>query len=186
MFTSGTTGQPKAVRLSLGNFYSSATASAFRLGVNTRDNWLCTLPLYHVGGLSIVLRSCLYGTALTLRRGFDVEEVTERLASGSVTLVSLVPTQLYRLLETNFKPHKNLRLILLGGAAASEDLVQKARNLTLPIATTYGLTEATSQVATALPEDVLAKPGSVGKPLLFSELKLLNDDGDSAPPNSRR
>ena len=183
MFTSGTTGQPKGVQLSLGNFYSSATASAFRLGVSPEDNWLCTLPLYHVGGLSIVLRSVLYGTALTLHKGFDVRAVAEALESGTVTLVSLVPTQLYRLLETDFKPHKNLRLILLGGAAVGEDLLQKAQVKGLPIATTYGLTEACSQVATALPETTFRKPGTVGKPLLFSELKLLDDDGKPVAAN---
>lgn len=181
IFTSGTTGKPKAVKLSLENFLHSAQASAYRLGINPRDNWLCTLPLYHVGGLSILLRSCLYGTAVTLHSGFDVKAVKEVLESGKITLVSLVPTQLYRLLESDFKPHLNLRLILLGGAAASEELLAEARARQLPVATTYGLSEACSQVATALPRLTFAKPGTVGKPLLFNEVKVL-DDADKPVP----
>lgn len=179
IFTSGTTGKPKAVKLSVGNFFHSANASAYRLGVNPQDNWLCTLPLYHVGGLSILLRSCLYGTALTLHQEFNVEAVKGELESGHITLVSLVPTQLYRLLKTDFKPHPNLRLVLLGGAAASEELLKEARARHLPIATTYGLTEACSQVATALPEQAFAKPATVGKPLLFSKVKVLDDEEQS-------
>lgn len=182
MFTSGTTGQPKAVKLSVGNFFHSANASAYRLGVDPQDNWLCTLPLYHVGGLSILLRSCLYGTTVTLHQGFDIEAVKRVLESGQVTLVSLVPTQLYRLLEINFKPHPSLRLVLLGGAAASEELLERARARHLPIATTYGLTEACSQVATALPEFSFAKPGTVGKPLLFNEVKVLDNKGQLVRP----
>jgi len=181
IFTSGTTGKPKAVRLSVGNFFHSANASAYRLGVNPKDNWLCTLPLYHVGGLSILLRSCLYGTAVTLHMGFDVEAVKGALESGQITLVSLVPTQLYRLLETDFKPHPNLRLILLGGAAASEEVLREGKARRLPVATTYGLTEASSQVATALPELAVDKPGTVGKPLLFNEVKILNDEDEAVP-----
>ena len=181
IFTSGTTGQPKAVKLSLGNFFFSANASAYRLGLNSQDNWLCTLPLYHVGGLSILLRSSLYGTAVTLQKGFDAAAVKEVLESGRITLVSLVPTQLYRLLETDFKPHPNLRLVLLGGAAANEELLTRARGRQLPVATTYGLTEACSQVATALPDLASAKPGTVGKPLLFNEVKVLDDAGHAVP-----
>lgn len=182
LFTSGTTGQPKAVQLSLGNFCHSASSSAVRLGVHPDDNWLCTLPLYHVGGLSILLRSCLYGTAVTLYQGFDVWAVKAALESGDITLVSLVPTQLYRLLEAGLSPHPRLRLVLLGGAAAGEDVLLQASARGLPVATTYGLTEACSQVATALPNELAKKPGTVGKPLLFTRVRVLDDAGNDVAP----
>ena len=178
LFTSGTTGTPKGVVLSLSNFFYSATASAYRLGVQPDDLWLCTLPLYHVGGLSILLRSSLYGTAVSLHRRFELDQVARALSHDPVTLVSLVPTTLHRLLESpDFTPYPALRLILLGGAAASEDLLRKASERNLPIATTYGLSEACSQVTTARPEQAKRKPGTVGKPLMFIEVRVTNSKG---------
>ena len=178
LFTSGTTGTPKGVVLSLGNFFYSATASAYRLGIQPHDLWLCTLPLYHVGGLSILLRSCLYGTAVSLHRRFDLSEVARALSLEPITLVSLVPTMLYRLLYApDFRPNKSLRLVLLGGAAASKDLLQKANERSLPVATTYGLSEACSQVTTALPERAKSKPGTVGKPLMFTKVRVTSSEG---------
>ena len=163
--------------LSLGNFFYSANASAYRLGLQPDDLWLCALPLYHVGGLSILLRSCLYGTAVSLKPRFEVAEVARTLSNDPVTLVSLVPTMLYRLLEhPNFQPNEALRLVLLGGAAASEELLKKAAVRGLPVATTYGLSEACSQVTTARFEKARAKPGTVGKPLIFTEVKVVDSD----------
>ena len=188
MFTSGTTGAPKAVRLSLGNFFYSANASAYRLSLSEHDLWLCTLPLYHVGGLSILLRSCLYGTGVRLEP-FDPAQTARTLATRRVSLVSLVPTMLYRLLQEPLKPSATLRHILLGGAAASETLLAEAQERALPVATTYGLTEACSQVATAAAGVSFAKPGTVGKPLMFTELKVTTlsengAEGEPAPPET--
>lgn len=176
IFTSGSSGFAKAVTLSAGNLYASARASAERLGVLPNDNWLCTLPLYHVGGLSILLRSALYGTAVTLQAGFDRQAVARALASGAVTLVSLVPTMLHRLLEQPCR-WEGLRLVLVGGARASEALLARALAQGVPVATTYGLTEAASQVATALPEELRARPGTVGRPLLGTELRIVDPSG---------
>jgi O-succinylbenzoic acid--CoA ligase len=140
------------------------------------------LPLYHVGGLAILLRACLYGTAVVLHDGFDVERVDDNLATESVTIISLVPTMLHRLLPYA-RPGRwpQLRLVLLGGAAAPNELLADPRALHLPVATTYGLTEAASQVATQPPETSTLKPGSAGRPLLFTELRIAGDDGATAP-----
>lgn len=184
MFTSGTSGIPRGAVLTYGALFSSAMASAYRIGVLPHDRWLCVLPLYHVGGASILLRSCLYGTAVDLWRRFDAGAIMQRLADAPVTLISLVPTMLYRLLELCDPPRspQNLRLVLLGGAAAPPDLVERALQAGWPVATTYGLTEAASQVATALPDDVRRKPGSVGRPLLFSAIRVVDADGQDQPP----
>ena len=99
VFTSGTTGHPKGAVLTYGNFFYSAMASAYRLGVLPDDRWLCILPLYHVGGLSIILRSCLYGTTIDLYHKFDGNTLNQALSTQPITLISLVPTMLYRLLE---------------------------------------------------------------------------------------
>ncbi|GAB4516769.1 MAG: o-succinylbenzoate--CoA ligase [Anaerolineae bacterium] len=179
VFTSGTTGQPKGAVLTYDNFYQSAMASAYRLGVLPSDRWLCVLPLYHVGGLSIILRSVLYGTTVDLYAKFEVEAINEALSTQPITLVSLVPTMLYRLLDV--KKQWGVRLVLLGGAAASPELLERARTAHVPVAITYGLSEAASQVATALPEEALAKPGTVGRPLLFTSVRIIGENGQPVP-----
>lgn len=188
MFTSGTTGKPKGVCLSLKNFFYSANASAYRLGLDVNDVWLCAMPLYHVGGLSIVLRSCLYGTAVLLHARFELEAVTKALADEqqAVSLVSLVPTMLYRLLQdADFRASPSLRLILLGGAAAPTKLLQDAKARNLKVLTTYGLSEACSQVATLSPDALLQTEGqsSVGNALMFTEIKIVNDTGEELAVN---
>lgn len=183
VFTSGTSGRPKGVPLSFNNHFYSALGSAYRLGVQVDDLWLSCLPLYHVGGLAVIFRSCLYGTAVDLHPRFQLEAVNDSLDRKPITLISLVPTMLYRLLEVRTTWPDSLRLLLLGGAAATADLVEKARAARLPLATTYGLTEAASQVATMLPDAVCDKPGSVGKPLLFTTVKIVADDGHACAPN---
>jgi o-succinylbenzoate---CoA ligase len=176
--TSGTSGKPKGAVLTYGNFFYSAMASAYRIGHLPDDKWLCVLPLYHVGGLSILLRAVLNGTTVDLRPKFDVDEINHALSNKEISLVSLVPTMLYRLLEKGTpEKWKKLRLILLGGAAASIELLEECRARKLPVATTYGLTEACSQVATALPHELYAKMGTVGKPLMFTELKIVDEQG---------
>lgn len=182
-FTSGTTGFPKGVPLTFNNHYASALASAERLGVDPHDRWLLTMPLYHIGGMSIVFRAALYGITIVLHSTFDVDRVHHALAAENITTVSLVPTMLHRLLEKypKFKPSTSLRVILLGGAGAPENLLKKALALNLPIALTYGLTEATSQVATSTPEQTRAKPGSVGKPLNGTIIEIVDESGKSLP-----
>src|SRR5690606_10288887 len=86
VFTSGTTGQPKGAMLTYGNHFWSATASAYHVGVLPDDRWLSILPLYHVGGLAVLFRSCLYGTAAVLQEGFDLDAVNRSLDEEAITL----------------------------------------------------------------------------------------------------
>ncbi len=200
VFTSGTSGKPKGVPLTFNNHFYSALASGYRLGVLPDDVWLSCLPLYHVGGLAVIWRSCLYGTAVNLHPRFILEDVNRALDSLPITLISLVPTMLHRLLETRRHWPASLRLILLGGAAAAPELVERAnglerKQLTIDncqlsivnsplVAPTYGLTEAASQVATMTPAEAAQKPGSVGKPLLFTGVEIVDENGRSLPPNA--
>ena len=184
--TSGTSGLPKAAILTYGNIVQSARASAQTLGHLENEHWLCVLPLYHVGGLSIILRSLIYGTAVEFgpTTPFDVTETNRVLSDKPITLVSLVPTMLQRLVDEKTRPwNPHLRLILLGGEAPSSELLERCIAEKLPIATSYGLTEAASQVATALPELVYRKPGTVGKPLKFTQVRIIDEQGDDAAPN---
>ncbi|MDX2160996.1 MAG: o-succinylbenzoate--CoA ligase [bacterium] len=184
VFTSGTSGTPKASQLTFGNFAASAAASAERLGVRPDDRWLLCLPLYHVGGLSLVIRCAIQRTPFVLLdSGYTLDKIRQVLDTEPITHVSLVPTQLYRLLQSGFKPSPYLRLILLGGAAASPELLALAAEGGLPVATTYGLTEACSQVATQMPDGVRRKPGSVGKPLSGTTVRVTDEHGQDQPPS---
>lgn len=180
--TSGTSGRPKGAVLTAGNFFYSAMASAYHLGHAPDDRWLCVLPLYHVGGLSIIIRGILHGVTVDLMPRFELEAVNQALDTLPVTHISLVPTMLHRLLESRTTWPASLKMILLGGAAASPELLARAREAGVPVATTYGLTEACSQVATMRPEDVLHKPGSVGKPLMFTSVRVVNENGEPTGP----
>ncbi|MEO8392380.1 MAG: o-succinylbenzoate--CoA ligase [Chloroflexota bacterium] len=181
VFTSGTTGKPKGVQITFGNLYHSALASAERLGASPDDRWLCPLPFYHVGGLSIIFRSALYGSSIVLPDTTSTEAIVKGLHDSQATMVSLVPTQLYRMLEAGFDLPPSLRLILLGGAAATPELVARCIAKNLPIALTYGLTECASQVATATPDQVRAKPGTVGKPLDGTTVRIVDAEGYDLP-----
>ena len=184
VFTSGTTGRPKGAMLTFGNHFWSAMGSALRLGLQAEDRWLSCLPLYHVGGLAVLFRSCLYGTAVVLQDGFDVARFRQSLDGDGVTMTSLVPTMLYRLLEAEMQWPDSLRLVLVGGAATSEALAVTCAEEGIPIATTYGLTEAASQVATMLPAEVARKPGCVGQPLMFTEVRIIDEAGATLPPGA--
>ena len=177
MFTSGTTGEPSGVRLTLGNLVASATGSAFRLGVSPDDRWLDCLPAYHMGGLAPAVRTTLYGTTLVVQRSFDADRTAEALAVYDVTGVSLVPTQLRRLLDGGWTPEEHLSTVLLGGAPASDDLVERARDAGVPAYPTYGMTETASQVATATPAETAAVAGTVGQPLVTTTVSIVDETG---------
>jgi O-succinylbenzoic acid--CoA ligase len=147
--TSGTTSAPKPIRLTYGNWLWSALGSAVALGVDPHERWLCTLPLSHVGGLSILLRSAIYGTTAIVHERFETDRVLAALRDPTgPTIVSLVPTTLARLLDAGLQHPPALRWALLGGAPLPPALLARAAAAGVPIAPTYGLTEACSQVAT--------------------------------------
>ncbi|HEV2075272.1 MAG TPA: AMP-binding protein [Thermoleophilaceae bacterium] len=160
LFTSGTTGAPKPVLLTHGNHAASAFASAWGTGVAPDDHWLCVLPLFHVGGLAILIRSAVYGTAAVVHERFKEERAAAALESGEVTLASLVPTMLQRLVTAGVRPSPRLRGILLGGAGAPTRLLDWAAGRGLRLIRTYGMTETASQVAVATGRDpAVALPG---------------------------
>jgi O-succinylbenzoic acid--CoA ligase len=149
--TSGTTAAAKPVELTYGNWLWSALGSAAALGLDPGERWLCTLPLSHVGGLSILLRSTIYATTAVLHDGFDAAAAARELQAGAATLVSVVPTTLARLLDAGLRDPPALRAALVGGGPIAPALLERARAAGVPAVTTYGLTEACSQVTTGGP-----------------------------------
>jgi O-succinylbenzoic acid--CoA ligase len=156
--TSGTTGEPRPVCLTRAQFEASARASAAHLGVAAGDRWLCCLPVFHVGGLSIFTRSAFYATTVHAEPGFDAARVKDLLEAGEVTLASLVPTMLVRLREAGLERAPRLRALLVGGGPIPPELLDWAGALGLPMMPTYGMTETCSQVATARPGETRARP----------------------------
>jgi O-succinylbenzoic acid--CoA ligase len=175
ILTSGTSDRPRAIGLTYGNHLWSAVGSAFNLGVDPGDRWLCCLPLYHVGGLEIVLRSVIYGTGAIVQDGFDSAGVEEALECHGVTLISLVTTQLSRLLEAGVDLSAP-RAILVGGGPVPLEVLEQAVARGASVVQTYGLTEAASQVTTLSPQDARRKLGSAGRPLLTTHLRI--QDGE--------
>jgi O-succinylbenzoic acid--CoA ligase len=145
--TSGTTGTGRPIELTYGNWLWSALGSAVALGLDPAERWLSALPLAHVGGLSILLRSSIYGTTAVVHPAFDLDAAREELGTEA-TLVSLVPTQLSRLLDAGLARPPRLRAVLLGGGPIPPVLLERAREAEVPVVSTYGLTEACSQVTT--------------------------------------
>ena len=150
MYTSGTTAGPKRVELSLSNWLWNAIGSAVALGLDPEERWLCPMPLAHVGGLSIALRSAIYGTTVVLHERFDTDAVRDALLDPRqrVTLVSLVPTMLGRLLDAGLREPPALRRVLLGGGPIAPALLARAREASIKVAPSFGMTETCSQIAT--------------------------------------
>jgi O-succinylbenzoic acid--CoA ligase len=170
IFTSGTGGSAKPVELTYGNHLWSAAGSGFRIGVDPDDRWLCSLGLHHIGGLAIVLRSALYGTGVVLER-FDPASIARAVVEERVTLASVVATMLSRLLDAGAELER-LRCVLLGGGPAPGALIETALERGVPLAPTYGLTEAASQVTTLPPGELVRKPGSAGTAILRCEVRV--------------
>lgn len=165
VFTSGSSGAPKAVVLTVGNHFWNAIGSALALGIADDDRWLACLPLHHVGGLAILMRGVVSAVPVLLQARFDPAAVNDAIDRDGVTRLSLVPTMLQRVLDARgarpFPP--TLRTVLLGGAPAPRALLADCARRGVPVATTYGMTEAASQIATG------------GRPLLGVALRVTRD-----------
>lgn len=176
MYTSGTTGFPKGVRQTVENHRMSALSSALNIGIRETDCWLCAVPIFHISGFSILIRSLIYGMTVALYEKFDEVAITKEITTGTVTHISVVSVMLERMLsymEThNLKTHPNFQLILAGGGPIPVAFLQRAIALKLPVAQTYGMTETSSQTCTLSAADAMRKIGSAGKPLFFYQVRI--------------
>jgi len=163
VYTSGTTGPPKGVRLTAANLLASAEGCQESLASTAEDRWLLCLPPHHVGGLAIFVRAAVSNQPLTVLPRFEEARVLEALARESCSLLSVVPTMLVRLLDAGgLEPLLRVRAILLGGAPAPAGLVRAWARLGLNVCPTYGLTETGSQVATVPPGAAEELAGTAG------------------------
>ncbi|SFG90353.1 2-succinylbenzoyl-CoA synthetase [Sporolactobacillus nakayamae] len=175
IFTSGTTGHPKGVVLTYGNHWWNANASLINLGLSPDDKWLCCVPLFHVSGLSILMKSVIYGMPVYLQKKFYPQGVNQLIMDGGITHISVVASMLQRMMDAlgnqNTYP-KTLRCILLGGGPVPKSLLQRCLDQEMPIYQTYGMSETASQAVTLPPDYMLEKAGSAGQPLFPLQVRI--------------
>ncbi len=193
LWTSGTSGAPRGVALGAEGLRGHVHAVSRRLGLDGSEVWLASLSPAHVGGLALIARALLTGAALVAPGALDTHGLVRLLRQRAtperpaVTHLSLVPTQLDRLLHARGgdPAPPRLRCVLVGGAHAPVDLVRAAVELGWPVALTYGMTEMWSQVATAPPDETRSRPGTVGRPLPGVEIRLEEDGSVSVKGPTR-
>ena len=179
MYTSGTTGRPKGVLQTFGNHFYSAISSALNLGLSSADKWLCVAPIFHISGFSIIMRGLIYGMTVRLVEKFRAEELERILANETVTIMSVVPFMLKKLIQqqnkTNTHYNSAFRCMLLGGGTIDRETLEACLQRSIPVVQCYGMTETCSQIVALRSADALLKLGSVGQPLFSTQLKLSKD-----------
>ncbi|MCC4436160.1 o-succinylbenzoate--CoA ligase [Limosilactobacillus reuteri] len=179
MYTSGTTGKPKGVLQTFGNHFYSAVSSALNLGLSSADKWLCVAPIFHISGFSIIMRGLIYGMTVRLVEKFRAEEIERILANETVTIMSVVPFMLKKLIQqqnkTNTHYNSAFRCMLLGGGTIDRETLEACLQRSIPVVQCYGMTETCSQIVALRSADALLKLGSVGQPLFSTQLKLSKD-----------
>lgn len=164
LMTSGTTSTPKIAVFSFENLWINAKTANYALGLTEADRWVASLPRFHIGGISIFLRSFIAGATVSLLQEDEL-----------ATIFSLVPTQLFRKISQKNLPRK-ARKILIGGAPISLALYSEAKSLELPVSLTYGLTEASSQVLISNNPIVVGSDLYLGSPIAPQQLMLSKEN----------
>ena len=173
MYTSGTTGRPKGVPQSFANHQASALATQQSMHLTQADCWGLVLPLFHISGLSILLRSLRLGLAVYLYDGFDPIAIEESLQAKQVTVLSLVTSALQQLLPyLSATGYPQLKTLLLGGGPITQPVVQQALAKNIPIMPSFGMTETCSQIVAVPTDEVANKIGAAGYPLHDVAIKI--------------
>jgi len=184
MFTSGTSGKPKAVSLSYHNLFAAYKSGNSIFNYTKNDSWYLNLPLYHIGGFSILVRAILSGSSLIIPESNDCDSLKNNLNITKPTFVSLVPTQLKRICENEIIPNNELRAALIGGGFSDITLISNAVNLGWKIYKVYGSTETSAFITVLTPDDLALKPKSVGKPLSRVEINIFDEKRNILPVNA--
>ena len=174
MFTSGTTGPQKAVPQTFRNHYASAIGCKESLGFDHDTNWLSVLPIYHISGLSVLLRAVIEGFTVRIVDKFNAEQILTMIKNERITHISLVPQTLNWLMQQGLHEPHDLQKILLGGAKLSATMIETALQYNLPIYNSFGMTETCSQFLTATPQMLHERPDTVGMPSANVDVKVKN------------
>lgn len=178
MFTSGTTGPQKAVPQTFHNHYASAKGCEESLGFDDATVWLSVLPMYHISGLSVMLRALIKGFTVRLEQKFNTERMLDIIRDEGPTHVSLVSQTLKWLMDAGWHQPYHVEKILLGGAKLSRVLIDQALNYDLPIYNSFGMTETCSQFVTASPQMLKERHDTVGQPSKNVGVKIKHPNAD--------
>lgn len=184
IFTSGSTGKPKGVALSFNNLFHSAFNGNKLFKHQKDDQWLASLPFYHIGGFSIIVRNFFYGTTLIIPQSLKTDDIIYAIENFNPALASLVTTQLQRLMEAGCRPNPELRHILLGGGFIETTLVSEALKPGWNVSKSYGTTETASFVTVLTAEEFKTKPLSTGKAIPPNQI-LIVDENKNILPNKK-
>ena len=179
MYTSGTTGKPKGVVQRFSNHLASALGTQENMNITETDCWLCPVPLFHISGLSIVIRQLILGCSFRLYSNFDAKMITTDLADGQGTVLSVVAVMLRALLDVypQMGYSQQFKAMLLGGGPIASSALEKCKHYGIPVIQSYGMTETCSQVVALSFEDATKKIGSAGKPLSGMQVKIIAENG---------
>lgn len=183
MFTSGSSGKPKAVELSFSNLIESAKIGNEYLKQTKDDRWLASLPFYHIGGFSIIFRALMFRIDIILPNDLKLHSVIQSINHFKPTLVSLVSSQMSEVLNNNIHPNSNLRHVLLGGGLIDSSIMEEALIKGWKVSKVYGSTETSSFVTVLSPEEFKLKPTSSGKPTPPNEIFIYDEDRNELPNN---
>lgn len=184
LFTSGSSGKPKAVELTFSSLINSAVIGNKFLNQTNDDTWLASLPFYHIGGFSILFRALMFGAKIVMPKDLKVPSIIQSMNHHKPTLISLVSSQMSEILKSNIQPLSELRYILLGGGFIDTKLFQEALHKGWKVCKVYGSTETSSFICVLSPEEFKFKPESVGKPIRPNEISILDEKGSELPPNT--
>jgi O-succinylbenzoic acid--CoA ligase len=175
LFTSGSSGKPRAVMLSFENIIQSALIGNKVLNQTKEDKWLSSLPIYHIGGFSIIFRALLFGASTVIPVSLSITDLGESIKKHKPTLVSLVSNQLKKFIDMNFVPPDELRTVLLGGGFSDKDLILQSVEQGWKIVKVYGSTETSSFISFMDTDEVKKKPGASGKVIQPNKIEITTD-----------
>ena len=178
ILTSGTTDTPKAVELTYKNFEVSCQNWNDFLNFEKKDQFLCCLPLHHIGGLAVIVRGLLFRFSINLAESFNADLLYKLIKKYPISIVSLVPTMLEKIIAKSdgISCLSNLRAVLLGGGPSSDSLLDICLEEKINIVKTYGMTETCSGIVGLWIQDNPDKKQFSGKPFRDVKIKIINDE----------
>ena len=182
IFTSGTTSKAKGVVLTFESINNSALDFNKIFNCTSDEIFMASLPFYHIGGLMIVIRALISGSSVFIPKSLKPDDFINGIIFSSPAYISVIPKQLKDILERNVV-NKNLKALIVGGAATDTTLIQKALDNNLPVYKVYGSSETSSMVTICTPDEVNLFPSSSGKAISTNKINSINDKGEINPPN---